>query len=393
MESYYSKTVEKGKNDKIILNIQDTTELNFTSQKSKKGLGYIGSSNCSGLMVHTTLSVTEEGVPIGITNQSIWIREEKEKIKERKKIKTLKKESSKWVESLRKTDTLFCDENQIKIMIGDRESDFYDLFIHPRDKNSHLLVRSCQNRLIEGDKEKLFTALDQLELKGKYSIEVGRKKGQDTRIAELTVKYDKFKIKEPRNTKKEISQVELNVILVEEIKSDEVLEPIKWVLLTTLDINSMEDALKYVRWYSYRWLIERYHYVLKSGCQVEDLQLDSGEKIKKALALYSIVACKLLNLTYNSRKNPEVSCEEFFSEREWQILYMLSNKTPNLPKEIPNLKDVVLWIAKLGGFISRKSDGLPGVKTIWRGYRRFMDILENLDLLESLQFLKTKTYG
>lgn len=392
MESYYRKTVEKVKDDKIILNIQDTTELNFTSQKSKKGLGYIGNINCSGLMVHTTLSVTEKGVPIGITNQNIWIREEKEKNKGIKKVKSQKKESSKWIEAVKSTDKLFCDENQIKVTIGDRESDFYDLFIHPRNENNHLLVRGCQNRIIEGNK-KLFTELEQLELKGKFSIEVGRRKGQDIRIAELTVKYDKFKIKEPRNTKKEKSQVELNVILVEEVNAEEVLDPIRWVLLTTLDINSMDDALKYVRWYSYRWLIERYHYVLKSGCQIEDLQLDSGEKIKKALALYSIVACKLLNLTYNSRKNPEVSCEEIFSKREWEILYMLSNKTPNLPKEIPNLKDAILWIAKLGGFIGRKSDGVPGVKTIWRGYRRFMDTLENLDLLESLQFLKTKTYG
>lgn len=394
MESHKLRTIEKFETDNVILKMQDTTELNFTSQKSMKDIGYLAYGKCSGLMVHTTLSVTETGIPIGIINQKVWARdyEEKGKKVDRHTKKIEAKESYRWLESFEATEKMFLN-TQTQVMIGDRESDIYELFEIPRGKNSHFIVRATQNRLIEHVDRKLFKALDNLESKGSLTLEVGRKKGHSERTAELVVKYERFKVKAPKNSKKETDKVELNVILVEELNAAEGVEPIKWILLTTLDIGCLEDALKYVRWYSYRWLIERYHYVLKSGCQVEKLQLDSGEKIKKALSIYSIIACKLLNLTYISRKEPELSCEGLFEKSEWEMLYVLVHRKDNVPKEPPKIKDIVLWIAQLGGFLARKSDGEPGVKTIWRGYRRFMDILQGVNLLQQFSNKSINIYG
>lgn len=388
MESHYLKTLERLDSEKVILKMQDTTELNFTSQKSMKDVGYLTYAKCNGLMVHTTLSVTENGLPVGIIAQKVWARDNelRGKASERSSKPIEEKESFRWLETLRDTERMFSN-SQIQVMIGDRESDIYELFEIPRIKNSHFLVRGTQNRLIEHIDKKLFTALENADAKGYVNLDVGRKNGQEARTAELVVKYESIRIKAPKNSKKKTNEIELNVILVEELEAPENIEPIKWILLTTLDITNLEDALKYVRWYSYRWLIERYHYVLKSGCQIENLQLDSGEKIKKALSIYSIIACRLLNITYKARKEPESSCEQIFEKKEWKMLYVLVHKNNKVPEEPPKLKDAVLWMGRLGGFLARKSDGLPGVKNIWRGYRKFYEIIDGVNLLN--QFSQT----
>ena len=388
MESHYLKTLERLDSEKVILKMQDTTELNFTSQKSMKDVGYLTYAKCNGLMVHTTLSVTENGLPIGIIAQKVWSRDNelRGKASERSSKPIEEKESFRWLETLRDTERMFSN-SQIQVMIGDRESDIYELFEIPRIKNSHFLLRGTQNRLIEHIDKKLFTALENADAKGYVNLDVGRKNGQEARTAELVVKYESIRIKAPKNSKKKTNEIELNVILVEELEAPENIEPIKWILLTTLDITNLEDALKYVRWYSYRWLIERYHYVLKSGCQIENLQLDSGEKIKKALSIYSIIACRLLNITYKARKEPESSCEQIFEKKEWKMLYVLVHKNNKVPEEPPKLKDAVLWMGRLGGFLARKSDGLPGVKNIWRGYRKFYEIIDGVNLLN--QFSQT----
>ena len=388
MESHYLKTLERLDSEKVILKMQDTTELNFTSHKSMKDVGYLTYAKCNGLMVHTTLCVTENGLPVGIIDQKVWARDNelRGKSSERSSKPIEEKESFRWLETLRDTERMFSN-SQIQVMIGDRESDIYELFEVSRIKNSHFLVRGTQNRLIEHMDKKLFTALENADAKGYVNLDVGRKNGQQARTAELIVKYESIRIKAPKNSKKRTNEIDLNVILVEELEAPENIEPIKWILLTTLDITNLEDALKYVRWYSYRWLIERYHYVLKSGCQIENLQLDSGEKIKKALSIYSIIACRLLNITYKARKEPESSCEQIFKKEEWKMLYILAHKNNKMPEQPTTLKDVVLWIARLGGFLARKSDGLTDLKNIWRGYRKFYEIIDGVNLLN--QFSQT----
>ncbi|MEY2831730.1 MAG: hypothetical protein RLZZ574_988, partial [Cyanobacteriota bacterium] len=134
-----------------------------------------------------------------------------------------------------------------------------------------------------------------------------------------------------------------------------------------------EQAVRCIRWYTYRWLIERYHYVLKSGCRIEQLQLKNAERIKKALATYSIVAWRLLWLTYQARQNPNLPCDTVLEKYEWQSLYCHFQGYP-LSKDPPTLQQAIIWISQLGGFLARRHDGFPGVKTLWRGLQRLHDI-------------------
>jgi hypothetical protein len=132
----------------------------------------------------------------------------------------------------------------------------------------------------------------------------------------------------------------------------------------------VSDVLQCVRWYTYRWLIERFHYVLKSGTKIEELQLKDAESLQKAIAVYSMAAFRVMQLVYESRHRPEVTCEVILTKAQWTTLYMLIHGNKQLPKQPPSLHQAVMWIGKLGGHLNRKSDGPPGLKTVWQGYQQ-----------------------
>lgn len=164
-----------------------------------------------------------------------------------------------------------------------------------------------------------------------------------------------------------------------------------WLLLTTLAVSCFEDVVECLRWYSYRWLIERYHFVLKSGCRLEQLQLETGERIQRALATYTIVAWRFLWITYLARYHPETPADTVLATHEWQALYCTIHKTSTPPVSPPSLNTCVRWISQLGGFLARKGDGEPGVKTIWQGLRRLHDIAQTWPLLSPITFTCVKS--
>lgn len=202
-------------------------------------------------------------------------------------------------------------------------------------------------------------------------LKTKKKKNQKTRQSILN-----------KESKIQDRSVTLNVISVLEEHPNSEFKPIEWLLLTTLEVNHFEQAVRYLRWYTYRWLIERYHYVLKSGCRIEQLQLKTAERIKKALATYTIVAWRLLWLTYQARENPLLPCDTILEKYEWQSLCCHFQGFP-LSKDPPTLQQAIIWIAQLGGFLARRHDGFPGVKTLWRGLQRLYDIASTWKLLHS----------
>jgi hypothetical protein len=142
-------------------------------------------------------------------------------------------------------------------------------------------------------------------------------------------------------------------------------DSIEWYLLTSLPIESIDDAVKYTQYYAMRWLIERYHFTLKSGCQVEALQLETVERLENAVAVYCISAFRIMNITYQARIHPEWDARAVFTEDEIFALKLKYDKKQEIA--FVTIKTAVIWIAQLGGFMARKSDGMPGMKTVWRG--------------------------
>ena len=185
----------------------------------------------------------------------------------------------------------------------------------------------------------------------------------------------------PRHHKapKACQPVTLNILLVEETIPPIEDKPIRWLLLTTLAIDSFEQAWQCVRWYSLRWLIERFHFTLKSGCRIEQLQLETAQRLLNALATYSIVAWRLMWLTYRARLAPDDSCATVLQPVEWKLLRR-KFEPKSRSKKPPTLRQAVRWIAQLGGFLARTGDGEPGVKTLWRGIGVLHHLLEGVQL-------------
>lgn len=252
-----------------------------------------------------------------------------------------------------------------------------------RPVNSHLLIRGTHNRRVNDDAKYLHSTIQQIQPCGTLTVELQRNPERQPRTATVTLRFAQFEFQVPVHHKQRSQQqpIHLQVILAAEENPPSDQTAISWLLLTTVNINGFDDVVRCVRWYTYRWLIERYHYTLKSGCGIEKIQLETARRIQMALATYSIVAWRLLWLTYQARVNPDLPCDTVLETHEWQSLCATISQTPDPPKTPPSLRDAVRMIALLGGFLGRKSDGEPGVKTIWRGLRRLHDIAATCKLL------------
>lgn len=361
-----------------ILAIQDTTSFDFTSHPATDGLGYLAHPKHTGIFLHSVLAVSATGVPLGVLDQHTWVRDRATLGKRTKRAQksTAEKESQRWLDALAATEAAI-PAGQTVVTIADREADFYDLFAAPRRHGSHLLVRAKPRRRVQHTERLLGMAVRATKARGKMTVELPRGKDRPLRKAHLTVRFAKVKIAPPSThlRRRFLPYLTLTAILVEEEKPPVGQEPVRWWLLTTLPIRSLADAKRAVRWYALRWRVERYHFVLKSGCQIERLQLETAERLDRALATYAIVAWRLLKLTYEAREEPQGSCEKVLFREEWQVLHRALEPTQPVPTEPPSLREAVRQIARLGGFLARRGDGEPGVKTIWRGLRRLEDLL------------------
>jgi hypothetical protein len=385
-KAHFKKTVERMKGHQIILAIQDTTTFDFTHHPQTKNLGPVDHPAHRGLKVHSTLAATTESVPLGLIHQEVWARDPETvgKRHRRRQREIQDKESQRWLNALKESEEIVPKDIQL-VTIADREADIYDLFALPRRPNSHLLIRAAHNRRVNDEARYLWDAIRQSPVRGELLIQLGRRDNRPLRQARLTIRYKTLEIYPPHNhpNRASLQPVAVQVILAEEENPPDGETPVSWLLITTLPVTSFQEAVQCIEWYSYRWLIERYHFVLKSGCQVEKLQLEEAERIHRALATYCIVAWRLLWLTYEARRNPDAPCDTVLEVHEWQSLYCTIHKTPVPPPTPPTLHKAVHWIAQLGGFLGRKRDGDPGVKTIWRGLCRLHDIAATWKLLHS----------
>ena len=406
---HLNETAKRASKYPFVLAIQDTSVIDYTSHKKTKGLGQIGKHpsekvNMQGIQFHPCLLLSPQGLPLGLASSQIWTRGEKiEKGKDdHKKIPIEYKESYRWVESFENTiETIGTDTKSLTIC--DRESDIFDLFLTAKDLGEHLLIRSSHDRSIylEGGNRRLFSHMKDQKSIGNFLLDVPYKKavfrksargkktlisegpnGENKRVAEVEVRISQVKILPPQ-TMGQIVKEKVGVTVIEAVEKHppEGYEPVHWRLISTLAIENFEEACLMLKFYSFRWTIETYFKILKSGCSVEKTRLSTGERLKKHLALLSVIAWRILWLTHINRLDPESPCDTVLSDNEWKTLFCRIHKTNKLPNIMPTVGDVIIWIARLGGFLARKSDGMPGPTVIWRGWTTLYNLTMMRDIL------------
>lgn len=382
LASHRLGVVSRARSCAVVLAIQDTTDFDFTSHPATRGLGFINQTRQQGIKVHSCLAVSGAGEPLGILHQHSWVRQERNGKKEQRRRKAIgEKESHRWLTTLKAAEVGLAKATTI-VHIGDREADIFELFAQSRAPGSELLIRAEHNRRVRHELGSLIPTVEAAPLLGHTTIEVHRTPDRAARTAHLSIKGMQVTLEVPQNHPKPhtLEPVTLNVLLVQEVgMPDDSGAPIRWLLLTTLPIENFEQAWQCVVWYSYRWLIERFHFTLKSGCRLEALQLQDKDRLLKALACYNIVAWRLMHLIYHARRQPDAPCTSILEPQEWRLLRRRFEPM-NRSKRPPTMRQAIRWIAQLGGFLARKGDGEPGLKTLWRGLNTFHKLLQGAQL-------------
>jgi hypothetical protein len=387
-EPHRQRTVERMKEYDIVLAVQDTTFFNYTHHPKTEGLGEIGNKkqNQRGFGMHSTLAVAPIGTPLGLLTQEFFIRpigEPAHKPNELRKLPIEEKESYRWIAAMEQTLALAPVGTEV-VTVCDREADIYEMFVVAQEEHASLLVRASVDRSLDEQEEvnKLWQKAEQQPIIGELSVEITGNQKQKARQATVSIRFTQAKFKPPwRPNQKKLPSVTLNAILVREEKPPiDIDDPIEWLLLTNTPVNDFEAATRVVGWYGWRWQIETFHKVIKSGCTVEECRLQSAKRLQNFIALISVVAWRLHWLTYLHRTEPDLPCTIALTTVEWQTLYIRIHRSTEFPDHPPSISQTVRWIAQLGGFLGRKSDGKPGITVIWRGWQRLQD-MSNIWLL------------
>jgi hypothetical protein len=411
MAAHRRKTAGRAEEQNTILALQDTSYFVYTSHPKTEGLGKMSLKKgknvpkiySHGLMMRTCLAVTTEGLPLGLLDQNIFARQLRPEHERRRMggrpiqdvLPVEEKESYRWLEALMAT-TAAVAKTQV-VTVCDREADMYDFFKLSDQLGAYVLVRASQNRTVnrksryaEKDIAKLWDHMCQQPAAGSYQIEIPQRsktkhcEARMARTAVVGVKFGTFRMNPPRNNPKhgaeKLSDIEMYAVHVLEKHPPQGEEPVEWMLLTNLPVTSFDEACEKVRWYSLRWRIEMYFKVLKSGFRVEACRLGSAERLARYLAVMSVVAWRLFRITLIARTDPATPCTNFLAQQEWRVLYQKANKNSDPPATPPTIGEAVTWIARLGGYLARKSDGPPGTITLWRGWKRLTDLTEGWNL-------------
>jgi hypothetical protein len=342
LSGHRERTIDRMGASKRVLVAQDTTDLDFSDRLHCNGLGDVGKNQTGtvshGLKMHSSLALSDQGLPLGVLGTQIYASQYNQTDKATNR-PIEEKESYRWLQTVEALGDLSERLGQTEVVVvGDRESDIFELFDSRRRKarSIHLLVRARYNRCLEEAQSKLFDHLNDLPVKGEAHIDIPRQREKKSkpstpgrislpsRKASVQLRWDKVTLAAPATSQtRHLQGVEVYALSVVEINPPQGAKAVRWVLLTTLPIHSLKQALRYLRWYTLRWRIEEWHRVLKSGCRIESHQHQSAERLSRAIAIDLVIAWRVMLLTLLGREVPEMPCELFFSAWECHLLEQL----------------------------------------------------------------------
>lgn len=379
----------------FVLLVQDTTEIDLTRPKQQvRGAGPMDCESRRGAFYHPVVAFTESGVALGIVGQKAWTRsaiskdDDLTKLAKRRKTPIEDKESFRWIEGLRMAEKTAQEcGNTTCVCVGDSESDIYDLFVaasQTKESNLQLLVRAGQTRNTTSNDfwmdqvkatmkiadQSVFIRARTAKLKECRSA---RNRSRQARTAHLEIRKATIEVARPVNGDSKLPNfVKVNVVLCLEPKAPEGEEPICWMLVTTMPIETDEDVQRVIRCYCVRWQIEIFFRTLKVGCRIEQRRFESINRILNYLTLMSVVSWRLMYICYAGRECPDMESEIIFEPSEWKSVYTILGL--DFPKQgCPKLNEVVRAIAQLGGFVDRPKND-PGTQTLWVGLQRCYDL-------------------
>jgi hypothetical protein len=391
LRAHAEATVERCAQEPVVLVVQDSTELDYTHQNLDiAGLGVLDHRGRRGMIVHVNAAFTPEGCCLGLLGAEFLNRDEESisQARQRANWPIEQKESFRWLQGYRQA----CDlqrrlVNRHVISIADREADIYEIFVAAaslpgeyRGRKADFIVRAKIDRALpEWDAEagpwchrKLWPTLEQCPERFRRVIELTATPKRKARTATVSIRATQVTLHPPYRSGQRQPEVTVNAVLVQEIDPPPDVEAIEWVLITSLPIGSNEEIERVVGYYRGRWPIEPYFRTLKTGCRVEQLQLEEVERLKACVALYLIVAWRVQFVTMLGRECPNLPVNALFHEAEWKSVWHVVKREPP-PRTLPLLQEFLPLLASLGGYLNRRSDPPPGPKAMWIAMQRMGD--------------------
>jgi hypothetical protein len=376
-------------NQKILM-LHDTCEFSFQRDKDSK-LGLLGRPSCGkgkdgrikhitvrGILMHSSLAITLDGLPLGLAAIKFWTRKQfkgcnalKKKINPTR-VPIAEKESIRWLENMRQATALTSNPHDC-VHIGDRESDIYELFCLADELGTNFLVRTCVDRLVEDGDRTIAAKMKKALIKGRHRIQARNKLGEFYE-AELEIKFERLQVLPPGGKRKDYPELTLTVIHAVERGTPCGREKIAWKLITNLAVNSFTSAIEKLVWYAMRWKIEVFHKILKSGCKAEESKLRSSERLVNLISIFCIIGWRIFWLTMLHRAEPDLSPAIALDTTEVYLLDELVKTQPRKSQTKATVSDYIIKIARLGGYLNRASDPPPGNMVMWRGMSKLNDI-------------------
>src|SRR5271165_4590843 len=383
-------TASKG----LALVLHDTTELSFQRTdprpigKTHKMMvgrredGRPTTRTVCGLLLHSSLVVTTDGVPLGLAAAKFWTRK---KFKGTNALKGIdggkhsvnttripieKKESIRWLENVRQS-TAHLGAPDRCVHIGDRESDIYELFCECESLGSHFVFRTCVDRRSGDGEQTVNEAMQEQPTKAVHRVEIMDAIGRPS-TAVVEIKYHRLQVCPPIGKEKRYGNLTLTVVHAQERDQPKGRDPIDWQLITNLPVTSKADAIEKLDWYAMRWKIEIFHKVLKSGCKAEESKLRTAQRLTNLLAIDCILAWRVFWLCMINRAAPKAPAALILTTTERRLLdHLASVRRRAAPKDTSHY---LVAVAKLGGYLARNHDPPPGNMVLWRGLARLTDI-------------------
>ena len=396
LQAHAEKTLQRIEACDTVCIAQDTTELDYTAHPPQ-GVRNLDRLGRRGLYDHSHIAFTPEKLCLGVVDVQFWDRDKEtlgtSKQREGQRLDT--GEGQRWLDGYRKACEIAgkCPETQI-VSLADREGDLYEIFIEAErhDTPAEFVIRSQRKRsLPEKDPaggpaaykkmraeiaatEPIAYREVQLPRTPRRTTGSGNKRhpGRQARTAKLEIRAKRMTIRAPHNTQSYLPSVEVSVVSVVEIDAPNDGTEVNWLLISSLPVDTIAQTLRIVDLYVARWPIEVFFRVFKTGCRVEEIQLETKDRLIRALMFYKVIAWRILFITFLGRECPELPCDVVFSEAEWKSVWKVVKKDEP-PVEAPELSDFIPILATLGGYNARPSDGPPGSEVIWRGTRRMLD--------------------
>jgi len=375
--------------DGPVLVLHDTTEFTYQRENTdaigitksinsgRDKAGRLRSHTVCGILMHSSLTVTTEGLPLGLAAIKFWTRKKfkgtaalKKKVNPTR-VPIEKKESIRWLENVQQSTALLGDPGRC-VHIGDRESDIYELFCAAQEVGTHFLIRTCVDRLAGDGDHTIADEMDAIAVKGLHRIAVRDSNG-DPDEAVLEIRYRKLRVLPPIGKQKRYPALTLTVIHAEERGAPKNRKKIEWKLITDLPVNSRKEAIEKLEWYALRWKIEVFHKILKSGCKAEESKLRTAQRLTNLVSVFCILSWRVFWMTMLNRSVPDALPTLALTATEIAILDLLMNDKSQAPQK--TLSHYLTKIAKLGGYLARANDPSPGNTVMWRGLSRLTDIV------------------